>query len=559
MIADHLGLLEDESLDGYAPELIAHAEKGDGPVPHETVMQALTIIDRSNVMAQMALFAKQDRAGRHAGGRPPALSDRAVLAILLTSSLHGAPLLVNNMANIVAERLAPESLDALGIEHDGAGGEQWYFRIWRAIDRFMAPLDYHSGLSRHRRLTPEAFGEWESGRDLDDSKVRHDRMLLVTNLLLHGTYLLLPRSLRRKWKGNTSIDGTFVASAARQKKYAAGNRLTIEPFSAPYVKDDGYKGRGWEAYLVVAAKNDPLVEKDFPHLVLGLAFDRQNTDAKSTVDSYSVMSYIGYPAGEAAGDRAFFKAKNADECQIPMLRLGHCFVRDYQVGQLGIQDHFAGANMVDGQWYCPEMPEALVSAERDRREQRIDDQTYQLRIAARTRWAATRKARPDAQGATRWSHPVGADGKPVCNHERKGAPRFCVQKTVLFPIEAGAKYVQEYPLGSPEHAARYAFPRNTVESANAKAKSDRHGLERTKRRRVRGQPRHHLFAAVILAAVNVATIINFYKVEAGLVVPKRSYKKPSVYGMYSWSAEALDVDRVEKVLIRKPLKPDPAE
>ena len=62
-----------------------------------------------------------------------------------------------------------------------------------------------------------------------------------------------------------------------------------------------------------------------------------------------------------------------------------------------------------------------------------------------------------------------------------------------------------------------------------------------------------------LAAVNVATIIAFQREEAGLIVAKPNYKKPSVYGMYSWSAEALGVDRVEIERVRRRQKPDPVK
>ena len=336
----------------------------------------------------------------------------------------------------------------------------------------------------------------------------------------------------RAWVGTSSRRGDHFGDRPRNHCLAGlRERHRVVQFAGVQAKrirksEQVGDSRRTALAVVEACVGAPSVKKDFPHLVLGMTVDRQNTDAWSTVDTYSVMHHLGYPSGEAAGDRAFFKSQDPNDCQIPMLRLGHRFVRDYQLQQLGIQDHYAGANMVDGQWYCPEMSMALVEAELDFREGKIDEDTYDKRIAARRRFAATRKARPDEQGATRWSHPVDADGKPVCNHERKGAPKFCAQKTVLFPIEAGAKYGQEYALGSPEHKARYKHPRNTIEAANAKAKSDRHGLDRSKRRRMRGQPRHHLLIAVIMAAVNVATILTFYRRKPGLSSQSPTTRSP---------------------------------
>lgn len=64
-------------------------------------------------------------------------------------------------------------------------------------------------------------------------------------------------------------------------------------------------------------------------------------------------------------------------------------------------------------------------------------------------------------------------------------------------------------------------------------------FDRANRRRMRGQPRQHLLVAPIIAAVNVASIISFYEEAVGIVVPKRNYKKPSAYAIYSWSEDAL--------------------
>ena len=41
--------------------------------------------------------------------------------------------------------------------------------------------------------------------------------------------------------------------------------------------------------------------------------------------------------------------------------------------------------MVDGRWYCSEMPLVLVNAERDFREHKIDEGTRDARILARER------------------------------------------------------------------------------------------------------------------------------------------------------------------------------
>ena len=47
--------------------------------------------------------------------------------------------------------------------------------------------------------------------------------------------------------------------------------------------------------------------------------------------------------------------------------------------------------MVDGAFYCPAMPEALVTASADKRAGRADEETYNARISARRPWRLVRK------------------------------------------------------------------------------------------------------------------------------------------------------------------------
>jgi hypothetical protein len=85
----------------------------------------------------------------------------------------------------------------------------------------------------------------------------------------------------------------------------------------------------------------------------------------------------GHPAGYLAADRAYSSAKPED-FQLPALALGYSPVYDYRIDQLGVKDSHQGFVLVEGAFYCPAIPKALVDATVDYREHRIDEATYGL-------------------------------------------------------------------------------------------------------------------------------------------------------------------------------------
>jgi hypothetical protein len=58
--------------------------------------------------------------------------------------------------------------------------------------------------------------------------------------------------------------------------------------------------------------------------------------------------------------------------QLPVRALGYKPVLDYKIDQLGVQTSFGGMLQIEGAWYCPSMPEVLVSATADLRGGRIE-------------------------------------------------------------------------------------------------------------------------------------------------------------------------------------------
>lgn len=98
--------------------------------------------------------------------------------------------------------------------------------------------------------------------------------------------------------------------------------------------------------------------------------------------------------------------------------LGYRPVYDYRVDQLGVKANWQGFIQVEGSWYCPMMPKALIGATADYRDKRIDWTTYERRIAERCTYRARRKQRPDAEGHERLQCPA-AGPAPLVRCELK--------------------------------------------------------------------------------------------------------------------------------------------
>ncbi|MEU5307907.1 hypothetical protein [Streptomyces sp. NPDC021562] len=114
------------------------------------------------------------------------------------------------------------------------------------------------------------------------------------------------------------------------------------------------------------------------------------------------------PRGYLAGDRAYNDQK-PENFQLPIRATSYEPVYDYAKGQLGVQAGFAGAELVEGNWYCPSMPEELKEATKDLINEKIDKQTWINRIRARAAYLFMPKQRPDAEGHRRVMRPAEAN------------------------------------------------------------------------------------------------------------------------------------------------------
>ena len=164
---------------------------------------------------------------------------------------------------------------------------------------------------------------------------------------------------------------------------------------------------------------------------------------------------------------------------------------DYRIDQLAIQANSQGAVLVEGSWYCPALPEPLITATAGLRAKTIVRDTYTAHIAARSPYQLKHKDGPDADGYQRLSCPaLGAhpglicplrqtslsprDGRAKVLQPPHDPPRLCRQTAITIAPDIGARHRQDLPYGSPAWHKCYATLRNTIEGLNGYAKDPAH-------------------------------------------------------------------------------------
>ncbi len=227
----------------------------------------------------------------------------------------------------------------------------------------------------------------------------------------------------------------------------------------------------------------------YPNLALGVVLGRPGHDPGGT--GARVLASVrsrGWPAKYLGADRGYTQGL-PERFHLPVRSLGYSLVMDYKATELGRQANSQGAVMVDGAFYCPAMPEDLISASSGKRAGTIDEKTYSSRISARRPWRLVRKSGPDADGYERFACPAQGDHPHLCCPLRPEAkalgqvpvlsppavpPKVCTQSAITVAPDIGARHRQDLAFGSDEWASTYATYRNTIEGWNGYVKDTAH-------------------------------------------------------------------------------------
>jgi hypothetical protein len=495
----------------------------------EEVARCLTLVERSGVAEWLE---REIEARYRRPGRPRELSVAALLTALLLLATDDRALHLSDATEMLFARLSDAAKANLGVVGDAQ--DQHAFRaryrqvryLFHAVTSVLDP----SKLPKNHRLSLEAFAQRCVERSDDEVRDARTRLESFMGAMLSASVEGCERPSHLAY----GLDATAVPLFSR----GPSQRLQLcatDPDGGWYVREgdhrerEDHKGRrrsrvAWalEATLLTTASPEPGSLASFPNLVVGLALERPGIDPGGTaLRVLSLARSRGFSPGPLGVDRAYSGAF-ATNFHLPVRALGYELVIDYRVDQLGRQANSQGAVLVEGAWYCPGMPEVLVTATQDLRRGVIDPDTYRQRIDARRAYQLRRKSGPDADGYERFMCPAqGARAKVRCALRpsslalvaaRAAAPptsppQLCSQHAITIAPDVAARHAQSFAYGSEEWARHYATLRNTIEGWNGFVKDPAHeALAQPARRRVRGIAAQGVFVTLLLVAANLRKI-----------------------------------------------------
>ncbi|MFJ4989003.1 hypothetical protein ACIP9H_35055 [Streptomyces sp. NPDC088732] len=519
------------------------------------VEPAIEEVDGSSLVPLLEEFVHLPR-GRHRRLRLRTL----LIGLHLCCQITGGKIILERTTDVLYFRLSPAMRTQLEIpdyEDNDWGFEAAYAVVRRLFHAMKTAMD-PSPLPPNKHLTRQEAQRLIDTADPADLAAREHRLALFTEFVLDASVGPL-KNLLAELTGGVAVDATPVRTYARGRR-TNGPELSTDPDAGWYVRegdhrdpdasplaDDAEPSRksrklsgipqkkpslrkrylfGFDAHLAVTrdTRHDkPLLDDGTPDpevppaLVLGLCLDKPGErPAYNGLKTISRLQKRGYAPGYLAGDRAYNNSEPA-EWQLPVRALGYQPVYDYRVDQLGNQGGTQGAILVEGTWYCPSMPQALIDATGDLHAGRIDRETWTARIAARKPYRLMPKERQDAEGHQRMMCPAEA-GKVQCPLKPRslgrgiqlplvdpepsptGPVKVCRQRAITLAPEEGAKHWQALDYGDEQWQKIYFRLRNSVEGFNGFAKSPlAEAIESSRLRPIRG-----LAAQTILLVFQIA-------------------------------------------------------
>ncbi len=492
---------------------------------------AAALIDRSGIAPVI------EAALAHTTGRPRPLPVRALLTALLCLALDDRPLFLTEATRLLFNQLSPASRRLLAVPGTATTGRAFlaaYRRVRYCFGQILKVAD-PSALPKNRRLTGDELKARTKPMTPDQATAARDRLEALVNALLEASAAILTDDERAAFDGCTGLDATPVPLFSRGPSKRTGLSAS-DPDGGWYVREGDHRDReddkgkplrklAWALEATIAATaRPPGAPPAHPNLAIGLALGRPGEDPGGTgARVLASVAARGHKPGWLGYDRAYTAAL-PERFHLPARALGYRPVMDYRIDQLGIQANSQGAMLVEGGWYCPALPEPLITATTGLRDHTVDRDTYDSRIAARGSYQLKRKDGPDSDGYQRLSCPAlgthpglmcplrvtslsPRDGRPKVLQPPQEPPKVCRQTAITIAPDVGARYRQDLPYGSPAWHTCYATLRNTIEGLNSYAKDPAHqALNLPGRRRVRGIAAQSLFTALLLAATNIRKI-----------------------------------------------------
>ncbi|HZD66213.1 MAG TPA: hypothetical protein VE152_08965 [Acidimicrobiales bacterium] len=472
------------------------------------------VIDDSGVAERFeALLARPT-------GRPRTLSVRALLVALFVLAVDDRPLHLTAATDLLCFGLSDNARVVLGVPSAPQRTTRAFLAAYRRV-RYL--------FSRLRAVCGPGLVE-----------------AAVADLVMASVRVASEEELSG-FSGSVGLDATPVPLWSRGPSGSTGRRAS-DPDGGWYVRQGDHReatgptGKAlgklfWalEATIVTMGRG-PGVTPAHPNLAIGVVLGRPGEDPAGTgVRVLARVREQGFGAGMLGADRGYTQGR-PERFHLPVKALGYSLVMDYKEGDLGRQGSSQGAMLVDGAFYCPAMPEALVTATAERRAGRIDESTFGARLAARAPFRLVKKEGPDQDGYERFACPaqgerphLGCPLRPTTASPGKipvlsppaTPPKICTQTAVTIAPDVGARFRQDLTYGTETWRSAYASYRNTIEGTNGFLKDPAHeALGQPGRRRVRGLVAQSLFVAFLVMAANTRKIASFRQLMVDGAAPR---------------------------------------
>jgi hypothetical protein len=550
------------------------------PVPDVEVDRARTYVAETGLVEFFTTALDDHR--RSPAGRPRTLAVEGLLVGLLLTAVTDRKVLLTAVNLLLHHRISPRSRQVLGVADRSltANSIEASYAVVRRLFHSMIALFDDSPNPKNRRLTEQEFAARLRPITLGEQAQHRELRDWVGNRLLAPSLAGILEVLRAYPATGSCVDATPIKTHARKPSRSTG-MTSADPDAGLYLRTNDSKPTnqaaanakgnsavktvkkvvkelfGYEATLLVNGSIQPVDGRIAPPvLVGGYTLERPGHrpgGAATDVLRHAVAN--DWPSGPLAGDRAYNNS-DPDTFQLPARALGFELLFDYRDDQLGIAAEHAGAVQVEGR--CPHMPAGLVHATKDFRGERIDEQTWRQRLAARRAYELRPKANPDDEGHRRMFCPAAGESPTVRCPLKKASMRFtakptvmpaaspvgppavCSQQSVTVPPEAGAKHGQALPFESPEWSNAYHTLRNGVEGTNGYLKDPTNmNLESAGTRRVRGIAAVSFLVGFQLAASNLRKHTHWRHAHPADpdTPPRRRARRRRTRSLTNWTPE----------------------
>ncbi|MCU1670816.1 MAG: hypothetical protein JWP40_3743 [Blastococcus sp.] len=467
--------------------------------------------------------------------------------------------------------------------------------VRRRFEALVQALDPYEGPRNHRMEVGSLIGVAQKHAAADDGTMAAKRAQLIRlmNSLVQGTVDLVPSDLLGQMGSAFAIDGTFTPTWAtgpkghrpftaalaaatglqessaveegaadailRGMKRTADAVISADPEAGWYIRQEAdgnteTKGFGYEAHLAVVTDSDGQTgSTSFPSLVVGLSIDTPGfrpgpnaIEIAKSVKTWGASRSIDFRIGVFD---ALYPLLDIHDFKRPLRELGVMPIHRLRQDQLGASGvSHEGASLIEGTWYCAQMPTHLVNANKDRAADKIDDAQQAKRLAGREVYrmyrvsgddvldknghpkdhryecpSSRRSGRQvtcarDESGVPRTDDktglplpPLGIKALPLLEDGKTHAPAACGQRTFQIPASLSIQgREQAHPYMSAEWRATNNRFRSTNEGKNGSVKdptAERIGTKGV--RRVNGMAANGILLACQIAASNLRATKNF--------------------------------------------------